>query len=136
MTVDILAAKSIELFLGAGDVHLEHLIATSEVDIEGGTGQITIGNGALHDLTLKMGMGALHLNAALSGDNELEFGVGEADITVLGSKEDYRIDIQKGLGAISIDGQDASDFGSGGNGQNSIEIEGGVGAIRLTFREE
>ena len=135
LTAEVLSARSVELSLGAGDVRFERLVASSEVDIEGGAGQITVADGELNDLSLKMGMGELNLSAALSGYSELEFGVGEANITVIGSRDEYKVDIEKGLGAITVDGKDASDFGSGGSGYNTIQIEGGIGAIHLNFKE-
>ena len=90
----------------------------------------------LNDLTLEMGMGELNLTAAVLGDSDLKFGVGESNVTLIGSKDDYKVDIEKGLGSITVDGNTVTDYGSSGNGQNHIEIEGGVGAINLKFQEK
>lgn len=136
MTVDTLSASSMELKLGAGDVRFESLNASSEVDIKGGAGQITIVNGTLNDLSLEMGMGELNLTAAVLGESDLKFGIGESNLTLIGSKDDYKVDIEKGLGNITVDGKTVTDFGSSGNGQNHIEIEGGVGTINLKFQEK
>ena len=136
LTVDTLSANSLELKLGAGDVRFESLHVSSVADIKGGTGQITIVSGTLNDLSLEMGMGELNLTAAVLGDSNLKFGVGESNLTLIGSKDDYKVDIEKGLGSISIDGKNVSDFGSSGNGQSHIHIEGGVGAGHIVFQEE
>ena len=136
MTVDTLSASSVELKLGAGDVRFESLNASSEVDIEGGAGQITIINGTLNDLSLEMGMGELNLTAAVFGNSDLKFGVGESNVTLIGSKDDYKVDIEKAIGNITVDGKTVTDFGSGGNAQNHIEIEGGIGTINLKFQEK
>ena len=136
LTVDALSTSSLELKLGAGDVRFESLHASSNADIEGGAGQITIASGTLNDLSLEMGMGELNLTAAVLGDSNLKFGVGESNLTLIGCKDDYKVEVEKGLGSISVDGKNVSDFGSSGNGQNHINIEGGVGAINITFREE
>ena len=136
MTVGTLSADSLELKLGAGDVRIESLNASSDVDIEGGVGQITIAGGTLNDLTLEMGMGELNLTAAVLGDSDLKFGVGESNVTLIGSKDDYKVDIEKGLGSITVDGKTVTDYGSSGNGQNHIEIEGGVGAVNLKYLDE
>jgi len=136
MTVDTLSASSVELKLGAGDVRFESLNASADVDIKGGAGQITIVNGTLNDLSLEMGMGELNLTAAVLGESDLKFGVGESNVTLIGSKDDYKVDIEKGLGNITVDGKTVTDFGSSGNGQNHIEIEGGVGTINLKFQEK
>ena len=136
MTVDTLSASSVELKLGAGDVRFESLHASAEVDIEGGAGKITIVDGTLNNITLEMGMGELNLTAAVLGDSDLKFGVGASNVTLIGSKDDYKVDIEKGLGSITVDGETVTDYSSSGNGQNHIEIEGGVGAINLNFKEE
>ena len=136
MTVGTLSANSLELKLGAGDVRIESLNASSDADIEGGVGQITIAGGTLNDLTLEMGMGELNLTAAVLGDSDLKFGVGESNVTLIGSKDDYKVDIEKGLGSITVDGKIVTDYGSSGNGQNHIEIEGGVGAVNLKYQDE
>ena len=135
MTVDTLSANSVELKLGAGDVRIESLNASSEVDIEGGAGQITVLGGTLNDLSLEMGMGELNLTAAVLGDSDLKFGVGASNLTLNGSEDDYKVDIEKGLGSITVDGKTVTDYGSSGNGQNHIEIYGGVGAVNLNFKE-
>ena len=134
LTADWLAANTVKLQLGAGDVSIANLCAVSNADIEGGAGKITVGSGTIRDLELEMGMGELNLTAVLLGDSDLTFGVGESNITLLGSREDYSIDAEKGIGSITIDGKSAVEY-EGGNGQNRVQIEGGVGAIHLKFQE-
>ena len=136
LTADALFANSLALKLGAGDVRFESLHISSAADIKGGAGQITIVSGTLNDLSLEMGMGELNLTAAVLGDSNLKFGVGESNLTLIGSKDDYKVDVEKGLGSISVDGKNVSDFGSSGNGQRHIHVEGGVGAVHIVFQED
>ena len=135
MTAETLSTASLELKLGAGNIKIEQLNVTSHADIEGGTGEITVAGGTLNNLELEMGVGELNMTVALLGNNELNFGIGESNLTVLGSKDDYRIDIEKGLGTVTIDGKTVTDFGTSGNGQHSLEIETGIGAVNLKFQE-
>ena len=136
LTADALSTSSLELTLGAGDVRFESLNASSNADIKGGAGQITIVSGTLNDLSLEVGMGELNLTAAVLGDSNLMFGVGESNLTLIGNKDDYKVDVEKGLGSISVDGKNVSDFGSSGNGQSYIHIEGGVGTVDIAFQED
>ncbi len=136
MTIGALSARTAQLKLGAGDVHFNSLNAISNAKIEGGAGQITIDNGTINDLSLQVGMGELNLTATLLGNSELDFGVGKSNITLIGKKEDYKIDVKKGLGSIKIDGKTYTDFENSGIAQNHVNIEGGVGAIDLKFQEE
>ena len=135
MTVDTLAAKTLALQIGAGAARFDNLEVSSCADIEGGAGELTIFGGTLNDLDLELGMGELNLTAALLGRSDLELGVGRANLTLVGGKEAYALDITKGLGSITVDGQVVSDFGSSGNGQNRVEIDGGVGAINISFKQ-
>jgi hypothetical protein len=122
--------------LGAGKVQFECLNAYTDADIIGGAGEITIASGTLNNLTLEMGVGELNLSIALLGNSDLEFGVGNSKLTLIGNKEDYRVDVKKGIGSISVDGKNVSDFGSSGNGQNNIKVQGGVGAVDIVFKAE
>ncbi|MBQ3571661.1 MAG: DUF4097 family beta strand repeat protein [Clostridia bacterium] len=135
MTVDNLSANSIELKLGAGDVRFESINASTKADIKGGAGQITVVSGTLNNLSLEMGMGELNLTAAVLGGSNLKFGVGESNVTLIGSKEDYKVNIEKGVGSITVDGNPVTHFCGSEKGQNHIEIEGGVGSINLKFQE-
>ena len=83
-----------------------------------------------------MGLGQLNLTSALTGDCNLDSGVGEMNVTLLGSKDDYELDIEKGIGNITVDGKNVTDFGSSGNGANEVDIHGGVGAINVCFNNE
>ncbi len=135
LTIEKLSSGTLDFELGTGDVSINSLIATKSADIEGGAGRITISSGALKDLDLEMGVGQLNLTSALIGDCQLDLGVGESNITLIGSKEDYKLDLEKGLGNISVDGKNVSDYGSSGNGTNRVEINGGIGAINVKFKE-
>lgn len=134
LTADELAAESLDLELGAGEVRIGRLEASREADIEGGAGAVVISDGTLRDLDLEMGVGELSLTAALMGDCDLSFGVGESNLTLLGSKDDYRVDMEKGIGGITVDGETFAGDKVIGTGANHVDIEGGVGAINLKFR--
>jgi len=77
----------------------------------------------------------LNLTSALTGESDFDLGVGESNITVIGNKDDYKLDIEKGLGNITVDGTSTSNIKGQGDGNNSIEVSGGVGAINLNFQD-
>lgn len=133
LTVDNLSANTMNFELGAGEVAIDTLVAASDIDINGGAGKITISGGALHNLDLDMGAGQLNLTSALTGESDFDLGVGESNITVIGNKNDYKLDIERGLGNITVDGTSVSNIKGQGNGNNDIEISGGIGAINLKF---
>lgn len=135
LTIDSLSAGTVDFDFGAGEVTIGTLIAASAANIDGGAGEITVSNGALRNLDVDMGVGELNLTSALTGNCEFDLGVGESNITVIGNKDDYSLDIEKGIGNITVDGTGVSNIKSSGNGLYSIEVSGGVGAINLKFND-
>lgn len=133
LTVDELSAKTLELELGAGEVNIQSLYALHAADIDGGAGKVTISGGALHDLDFDMGIGELELVSAISGRSEMDLGIGESNITLIGDRNDYVIDVEKGIGSLTVDGKQVTDFGNSGTGENSLRISGGIGQINLSF---
>ena len=121
------ADAALTLYVPAGTVF-------DQVDIETGAAIMTVDTLSAAVLDLELGAGELDLNVALLGESDLEFGIGTSHLTLLGSKDDYRVEVTKGLGSVCLDGQDILDFGSAGNGENRIEITGGVGDVHISFR--
>ena len=80
-----------------------------------------------------MGVGEIQMTAALLGESNLQMGVGAANLTLLGNREDYKLDIQKEIGSILLDGQSVSDTSSG-NGPNHVTVKGGVGTAEIAFQ--
>ena len=136
LTVDTLSADSLHLELGAGAVKIGQLNATKKAEIDGGTGQVTVSGGSLYNLDLDMGVGKLDLTSAILGNSVLDYGVGEANLTLIGSKKDYKIELDKGIGSATIDGENMSDDSVYSNGINKIDIDGGVGAVKVNFKEK
>ena len=131
-----LSCKKLTLSLGAGDFDAESLTVTDKCKISGGVGEFTLMEGSIADLELEMGVGDMSVSAKLIGNCELTFGVGKTTLNLLGSEEDYRFIIEKGLGSITLNGEKLSASDSSyGKGDTRIEIEGGIGNINITIGE-
>ena len=135
LTADSLTAGRLELELGAGEATIGRLVVAERAVIDGGVGKLVIEDGALHNLDLDMGIGQLILKTALSGSSKFDMGIGDSQITVIGSRKDYRPDIEKGVGRITVDGVSVSDFTESQGGERRIAISGGVGSVSLSFTE-
>lgn len=134
--IDSLSADILTLSLGAGEVEIRNLTANSRADIDGGAGELKIDGGRLCNLRLDMGVGALTLKSRIEGQSRLDYGVGETRLTLLGSREDYQIEIDKGIGEAKLEGESMLDDSVYGAGENRIEIDGGIGAINIDFYED
>ena len=134
--IDTLTADKLELELGAGSFRASTLNATRQADIDGGAGELRIEGGTLANLELDMGVGHTALTARLNGNCSLDMGVGAAAITLLGSREEYRLSIDKGLGGVLIAGESVGDGAAVGNGNTRVKLSGGVGRITVDYRED
>lgn len=132
--IDGLSAKEIELDLGAGKVNLNKINVSGEISIDGGAGEIIIDNSILNNLDLDMGIGKVNLVANLIGNSDIDAGVGEVEMLLLGEYNDYKININKGIGSVVVDGDKMSDGSYYGSGSNIINIDGGIGNININFK--
>lgn len=133
-TAGTLSAEKLDLEFGAGEVNISELNATREANITSGAGEVTIGGGSLINLKLEIGAGELNLISAIVGEGKLDLGLGEANITLIGSIADYTVEINKAIGSIIFDGESLSTGKTMGNGQNKVEINGGIGSIEVKFK--
>lgn len=127
-SVDML---ELEIEQGAGNIYMDECTA-EEIKIDGGAGKIDIKNSSLENLELNSGVGSVNYSGELLGKSEINGGVGSINMTLDGNEDFYKIDIDKGIGAIMVDGNKAT--GTIGNGPNIIDISGGVGNINIKFR--
>lgn len=134
VTIKSLTTKKLDLDLGAGKVDIENLNVESQTEIDGGAGEIIIDNSIFHNLDLDQGAGKLFLTAKLVGNSEINSGVGEVNLSLLGLKEEYRIKIDKGIGTAKIDGEDVKNNTYYGEGSSFVDIDGGIGSIQISFQ--
>ena len=131
--VDTLSSQRLSLDLGAGEVDIGTLTATDRASINGGAGELRIDGGELADLDLNIGVGEADLESRLTGNCSIDYGVGELNLTLTGTPDDYCITLDKGVGKATLDGAKMSEDIVYGNGETSIEIDGGVGAMKIEF---
>lgn len=134
INIENLSTKMLEFDFGAGKANIDNLKVSGRAEIDGGAGEITISNGIINNLDLDAGVGDFTLISELIGRNELDMGVGNLNITLLGNKENYRIKIEKGIGSAKIDNKEIKSDKVYGNGENSVNISGGVGNINIKFK--
>ena len=134
--MDALSADTLKLSLGAGEAEIKNLTANFRADIDGGAGELKIDGGMLRNLELDMGVGELTLKSRIEGQSCLDYGIGETKLTLLGSREDYQIEMDKGIGEARLEGESMRDDSVYGAGRNRIEIDGGIGEISIDFSED
>lgn len=136
VTIDELSSKILDIELGAGELNAARLNAIDKAEIDGGAGSITISAGYLNNADIDMGVGEFNLTGELSGKSSIDYGVGETNLVLIGEEDDYKIELDKGIGEAWLAGKKMSDDSVYGAGENLIEIDGGVGELDITFKEK
>lgn len=133
VNVETLSTKKLYLDLGAGKVEINNLIVSEEAKINGGAGEIAIDYSNISNLDLDMGVGKLSLTSKLIGNSKIDSGIGKMVLFLIGTLEDYQIDLDKGIGEAKLDGNIINSVNTYGDGPNKLDIDGGIGNIEINF---
>ena len=133
--IDSLKGNKLDLNLDAGKLDCSNLEIYEKAIINGGSGGTKIMGGTLNDLALTMDVGKMTLKSSLTGNSNISCGVGDTDITLIGVKDNYKINVKKALGTFKIASESVKDGQTYGKGQNIITVNGGVGSINIDFLE-
>lgn len=131
--IEKLNTKRLHLNLDAGMTKINNLSATQNVIINGGVGKIELRNSELNNLSADLEVGEFIFEGKLIGKSKIDSGVGSTNISLVDGKDNYTINVSKGLGTITIDNKDISNDKTYGNGDNYLDIDGGVGSIKVDF---
>lgn len=130
VTISDIESYKFDFDQGAGTLTMTNC-KFSHTDIDGGVGKIQVKNSVLDNLDLDSGVGEVNIEGKIGGRSEIDGGVGAITLMLIDSSENYTLNVEKGIGSITVDGESKS--GRVGNGTSYIDIEGGVGAINIKF---
>lgn len=130
-----LNSQELSLELEAGSTILKNVNILKETKIECGAGSFKILSGNINNLDLDLGVGKTSISAKITGNSKIDSGIGSLDLNLDGIKSDYKLKLEKGLGSITIDGASFNES-LFGEGTNYIDIDGGIGNINITFKNE
>ncbi len=129
------AIQNLYLELGAGDVHIENIAVTQQIEINGGVGKTDLKSCKINNLQANLGMGEFTFYGELTGKNTISSGIGEVNLNLINNKEDYTIDVSKGIGTVVLDGENVEADRKYGNGEKYLDIDGGIGDINIKFEK-
>lgn len=133
--INTLNTENLDLEVGAGKVEIENVIVSEKTEIAGGTGKLTINNSELNNSDIELGIGDLYFKGKMLGNSSIESGISNSNITLVGTKEEYKIRIEKAIGTVKIDNKNINST-IYGNGSNKLEISGGIGNFKIDFVKE
>lgn len=132
ISIQKLDTKEFNLDLGAGEITINDLTVSNSAKINGGAGAININSGKIKNLDLDLGVGETNIRADITGSNRIDAGIGGINLNLPLKEQDYRMDIDKGLGEIKLNGKSISRDTSVGQGDTYLKIDGGIGTINIT----
>lgn len=133
--IDKIFVETLLMDLGAGTMTAKEINVYEKAAINGGAGNININSGTINNLNLKLGAGNASIQSDLTGSNTLTTGVGKLNLGLSRSKDNYKFDINKGLGNIILNDFDVSEDTLIGDGETKIKINGAVGNIIINTSE-
>ena len=134
VNISNLNVNELSLQLKAGSLVLNDVIVNDKLTIIGGAGTIDVTNGNVNNLNLNVGVGNCNISAILKGNSVIEAGVGQLNIDLLDSIDNYQIKLTKGIGDITINDTKITDNNTAFNGNKNISLVGGIGPISITSK--
>lgn len=134
------------IFPTDGEAKLEIQIpahqTVEKIRIDSGVGDLEMADGMIRceELEIDSGVGDSTIRADITDRLEIDGGVGNLDLTLLGAEEDFDYEIDNGVGTVQI-GQDkyyemGSDTKIDNDAEKEIRIDSGVGDVTLRFEEK
>lgn len=108
-----------------------------KVDFQTGLGEIEVRDCAVSEKVKAFtGLGNIEVSGSFTGEIDLEVGMGDIDVSLIGSAEDYQIDLETGLGKVKVDGQRYGTSYETGKGAHELDCSTGLGDISVDLCEQ
>lgn len=133
--IDALYTKNLYLEQGAGKIDIAYLGVSESANLNGGVGELTIGDGAIQQLSLKTGVAKTSITSKILGNSHIESGLGSLDLTLLGEEAAYQLEVDQGIGSMDVYGLKKNNQYYG-YGENFISIDGGIGSIHIQLKNK
>ena len=128
-------AEKLEVDVGAGKYEINNVqVTTAEVD--SGAGETYIKNSTFDNLEFNAGGGPVTINCTVNNKGEIESGFGKLEANLIGTKDNYKVRAETGIGNLTVDGNKARDGEIIGNGSTNINVVAGIGETAINFVEE
>jgi hypothetical protein len=135
-TFDSVVADDFSVESGAGSFKGDGVKAR-KVNLEAGAGSIEFNGCEFGESRVSAGAGRFVFSGTLGDFTDVSTGAGAVEMKINGNANDYRIDFDRGIGSVRIDGESFSGIGHGSSGNRTaprkIKLSSGVGSVRLDF---
>ncbi len=131
--------QELEIEMGAGTVYLNRDIETEKLSVEMGAGEFDSKNPVTaEEADLEIGTGSMTFADLSAKKISGECGLGELDLTLTGTQEDYNYDLECGVGNLDVGSDSYSGLGREKNISNTgadrkLDLECGMGNVSVNF---
>ena len=131
--------QELEIEMGAGTVYLNRDIETEKLSVEMGAGEFDSKNPVTaEEADLEIGTGSMTFADLSAKKISGECGLGELDLTMTGTQEDYNYDLECGVGNLDVGSDSYSGLGrektiSNKGADRKLDLECGMGNISVDF---
>ena len=131
--------QELEIEMGAGTVYLNRDIETEKLSVEMGAGEFDSKNPVTaKEADLEIGTGSMTFADLSAKKISGECGLGELDITMTGTQEDYNYDLECGVGNLNVGSDSYSGLGreksiSNTGADRKLNLECGMGNVSVDF---
>ena len=125
--------------MGAGTVYLNRDIETEKLSVEMGAGEFESKNPVTaREADLEIGTGSMTFADLSAGKIDGECGLGELDLTLTGTQEDYNYELECGVGNLDVGSDSYSGLGrektiSNKGADRKLDLECGMGNVSVNF---
>ena len=131
--------QELEIEMGAGTVYLNRDIETEKLSVEMGAGEFESKNPVTaREADLEIGTGSMTFADLSARKTDGECGLGELDLTLTGTQEDYNYDLECGVGNLDVGSDSYSGLGrektiSNKGADRKLDLECGMGNVSVNF---
>ena len=131
--------QELEIEMGAGTVYLNRDIETEKLSVEMGAGEFDSKNPVTaEEADLEIGTGSMTFADLSAKKISGECGLGELDLTMTGTQEDYNYDLECGVGNLDVGSDSYSGLGreksiSNTGADRKVDLECGMGNVSVNF---
>ena len=131
--------QELEIEMGAGTVYLNRDIETEKLSVEMGAGEFDSKNPVTaKEADLEIGTGSMTFADLSAKKISGECGLGELDLTMTGTQEDYNYDLECGVGNLNVGSDSYSGLGreksiSNTGADRKVDLECGMGNVSVNF---
>lgn len=136
-SLDEISGNEVSLNVGAGAIRTENLDA-EKLDLDVGAGEFRLkGVSVTRELDLELGMGNAEIDGTVTGNMNVDCGMGNVTMRLTGSEDDHAYEVDCGMGSVEIGNRNYGGFSTEqkwNSGQGSVfEIECNMGNVKISF---